>query len=114
VDVSIAFQRIVYPSGRAPSASSENRIEAVEIRADELAIIDEIGYAAVLLRPQLFGQEPNIHARCIGTHDGDTITGLVEGNQQLKIRLGFIDSPELGQAFGYRAKAAAGKWKSEE
>ena len=54
----------------------------------------------------LFGQEPNIHARCIGVHDGDSIRVLVSGNQQLKIRLGFIDAPEMGQAFGYCAQQA--------
>jgi endonuclease YncB( thermonuclease family) len=62
--------------------------------------------ALLLLANPLLGQEPVIHARCIGIHDGDTITVLVEGSQQLKIRLGFIDAPELGQAFGQRAKHA--------
>jgi endonuclease YncB( thermonuclease family) len=62
--------------------------------------------ALLLLRPQLFCQEPVIRARCIGVHDGDTITVLVEDSQQLRIRLTWIDSPEMGQAFGYRAKQA--------
>jgi endonuclease YncB( thermonuclease family) len=62
--------------------------------------------ALLLLANPLFGQEPNIHARCIGVHDGDSIRVLVSGNQQLKIRLGFIDAPEMGQAFGYWAKQA--------
>jgi hypothetical protein len=60
----------------------------------------------LLLVPRFFGQDPNIRARCIGVHDGDTITVLVEGRQQLRIRLAWIDAPELGQAFGYRAKQA--------
>src|SRR5258708_29718232 len=55
--------------------------------------------ALLLLRTQLFGQESVIRAHCIGVHDGDTITILVKGSQQLRIRLAWIDAPELGQAF---------------
>ena len=38
--------------------------------------------------------------------DGDTIVVLIEGNQQLKIRLEGIDCPESNQDFGNRAKQA--------
>jgi endonuclease YncB( thermonuclease family) len=40
----------------------------------------------------------------VGVHDGDTITLLMAGNQQLKIRLAQIDAPETDQAFGQRSK----------
>ena len=36
--------------------------------------------------------------------DGDTIVVLIEGNQQVKIRLEGIDCPESNQDFGNRAK----------
>ena len=39
-------------------------------------------------------------------HDGDSITLLTAGNSQIKIRVAFLDAPELNQAFGYRAKQA--------
>ena len=42
----------------------------------------------------------------MGVHDGDSITLLAAGNKQLKIRVAFLDAPELGQPFGYRAKQA--------
>ena len=42
-------------------------------------------------------------AKCVGVTDGDTITVLV-GLEQMKIRLGGIDTPETGQDFANRAK----------
>ena len=62
--------------------------------------------ALLLLRLQLFGQEPNIRARCVGVTDGDTVKVLTTDQQLLRIRLAWIDAPEKGQAFGQRAKQA--------
>jgi endonuclease YncB( thermonuclease family) len=45
-----------------------------------------------------------IEGRVVGVHDGDTVTLLIMGNQQLKIRLAQIDAPELDQAFGQKSK----------
>ena len=45
-----------------------------------------------------------IEGRVIGVHDGDTVTLLIAGNQQLKIRLAQIDAPELDQPFGQQSK----------
>lgn len=45
--------------------------------------------------------------RCVGVHDGDSITVLLEtpdGMRQSKIRLDAIDAPELGQAFSSRSR----------
>jgi len=42
--------------------------------------------------------------RVVGVHDGDTLTLLMAGNQQIKIRLAQIDAPESDQAFGQRSK----------
>jgi endonuclease YncB( thermonuclease family) len=62
--------------------------------------------ALLLLANPLFGQEPVIRARCVGVTDGDTVKVLTADQQLLRIRLAWIDSPEMGQAFGYRAKQA--------
>ena len=40
----------------------------------------------------------------VGVHDGDTVTLLLEGNHQIKVRLAQIDAPELDQAFGQQSK----------
>ncbi|UKB78547.1 thermonuclease family protein [Chryseobacterium sp. MEBOG07] len=42
--------------------------------------------------------------KVIKISDGDTITLLLKGNQQKKIRLAEVDCPESGQAFGKNAK----------
>lgn len=47
--------------------------------------------------------------RCVGVHDGDSITLLLDtpaGKRQAKIRLDGIDAPELGQPFSRVARAA--------
>ncbi|MEZ5664694.1 MAG: thermonuclease family protein [Burkholderiaceae bacterium] len=45
-----------------------------------------------------------ITGRVVEVIDGDTVTVLVQGRKQLKVRLAGIDAPERKQAFGQRAK----------
>ena len=45
-------------------------------------------------------------AKVVGISDGDTCTVLTADNQQVKIRLAGIDTPEKFQAFGTKAKQA--------
>ena len=45
-----------------------------------------------------------ITGRVVGVHDGDSITVLASGNEQLKVRLDGIDAPELKQAFSQQSK----------
>lgn len=47
-----------------------------------------------------------VECRVVGVHDGDTLTCLVAGNRQMKVRLFGIDAPELRQPFGMRSKQA--------
>ena len=42
--------------------------------------------------------------KVVGIADGDTITVLRDGNEQVKIRLYGIDAPESGQPFGKASK----------
>jgi endonuclease YncB( thermonuclease family) len=54
-----------------------------------------------------FGLEHvSIHGRITGVIDGDTVNVLTQANQQIRVRIPFIDAPEKGQPFGQRAKAA--------
>lgn len=43
-------------------------------------------------------------AKVVGITDGDTITVLLDGNIQKKLRLAEVDCPESGQPFGKNAK----------
>ena len=55
----------------------------------------------------LLKAEPQtITGRCVGVHDGDSMTVLAAGNVQLKIRLEGIDAPELKQPFSQQSKEA--------
>lgn len=47
-----------------------------------------------------------IAGRVVGVTDGDTLTLLVNGRDQVKVRLAWIDAPEAGQPYGQQAKQA--------
>lgn len=47
-----------------------------------------------------------LSGRVVGIADGDTLTLLVPGNVQEKIRLSGIDAPEKGQPYGEASKQA--------
>ena len=45
-----------------------------------------------------------LKGKAVSIADGDTFTLLVNGNEQVKIRIDGIDAPEKKQDFGNRAK----------
>lgn len=47
-----------------------------------------------------------LNGKVIGVTDGDTITVLLAGHDQVKVRLANIDAPEKAQPFGQRSKQA--------
>ncbi len=47
-----------------------------------------------------------LEGKVISIADGDTLTILTDENQQVKVRLSGIDTPEKNQAFGDKAKQA--------
>ena len=49
------------------------------------------------------GLPERFQGKVVGVHDGDTVTVLLNRRQH-KVRLGGIDSPERGQAFGTKSK----------
>jgi micrococcal nuclease len=52
--------------------------------------------------PHAMGQ--TITGRVVGVSDGDSLTLLVQGNRQIKVRLDGVDAPEGGQEFSRNAK----------
>lgn len=46
----------------------------------------------------------DLSCKVVGISDGDTITALCPGNEQVKVRLAEIDAPEKAQPFGARSK----------
>lgn len=47
-----------------------------------------------------------ISCKVVGVSDGDTLTALCAGNEQMKVRLAEIDAPEKDQPFGTKSKQA--------
>ena len=60
----------------------------------------------LLLSTQALAAEATLNLRVVGVHDGDTLTGLTDAKEQVKVRLDAIDAPELGQPFGQASKKA--------
>jgi endonuclease YncB( thermonuclease family) len=50
--------------------------------------------------------QDTLHGRVVGVTDGDTLKVLTAEKQLLRVRVSWIDAPEMGQAFGQRAKQA--------
>ena len=64
------------------------------------------GGLILLLLVTLTVQAGTLTGKVVGVHDADTLTLLVAGNQQVKVRLAGIDAPELAQPYGQQAKQA--------
>jgi endonuclease YncB( thermonuclease family) len=59
---------------------------------------------SLLLSLGQFAGATELAGRVVGITDGDTLTLLYEGNQQVRIRLAEIDAPESRQPYGNRAR----------
>lgn len=53
-----------------------------------------LGVCLVLIIAGIPATAETLTGRVVGVHDGDTLTLLVVGNQQVKVRLAGIDAPE--------------------
>jgi len=62
--------------------------------------------ALIFLLIALATQAATLQGKVVHIADGDTLTLLTSSNQQVKIRLAGIDTPEKAQPFGNKAKQA--------
>jgi len=66
-------------------------------------------------KPHPVPKGQTVTGRCVGVHDGDSMTVLIDGNRQVKVRLDSIDASELGQAVraGFEAGVVgSGVWQA--
>ena len=61
---------------------------------------------ALLLVAGCVQSADTLQGKVVSIADGDTLTLLNSTNQQIKVRLAEIDTPEMGQPYGNRAKQA--------
>jgi endonuclease YncB( thermonuclease family) len=59
--------------------------------------------AGAMLATASVGHSETLIGRVVKVSDGDTLTLLV-GREQVRVRVDAIDAPEIGQAFGERAR----------
>lgn len=64
----------------------------------------QISLLSFLLFTLLSAVAEEITGHVVGVADGDTLTLLVKGHDQIKVRLAEIDAPEKSQPFGQRSK----------
>ena len=57
----------------------------------------------ILLLAMLYASLFAFNGKVVSIHDGDTIT-ILQGKQQIKVRLFGIDAPELKQPYGKKSK----------
>lgn len=61
---------------------------------------------ALLFAVYADAQATTLRGRCVAVIDGDTVEVVIDQHQLLRIRVAWIDAPEIGQAFGNAAKQA--------
>ena len=61
-----------------------------------------IGFIALLTFSGVYAD--TLTGKVVKVADGDTVTVLIEGNKQERVRLAGIDAPERKQAYGKKSK----------
>ena len=73
---------------------------------NQLRHLIKLTIALILLLATFTTQAATLQGKVVHIADGDTLTVLTNANQQVKIRLAGIDTPEKAQPFGNKAKQA--------
>jgi micrococcal nuclease len=95
--------------GEAVFVAAERGIVLPRVLALVLVVILVASTATAADKTIAIPAGETVTGRCVGIHDGDSITILVDtpdGKRQAKVRLDGIDAPELGQPFSRVSRAA--------
>jgi len=83
----------------------------------DVLVIRRVLFRFILLLGTAFPVTPaaaqTVSGKVVGVSDGDSLTLLVQGNRQIKVRLEGIDAPETGQEFSRELEGrtfSAGVW----
>jgi len=80
----------------------------VDLRRMDVLATRRVLFRILLLLGTAFLVTPaaaeTVSGKVVGVSDGDSLTLLVQGNRQIKVRLDGIDAPEGGQEFSKNAK----------
>lgn len=104
-DAHSLHQRLLANSPKLPNTSGPNHMQFHHSGGNKI-IAFILAFSFAWSASQIHAQNEAVSARCVGVHDGDSITVLTAGNVQLKVRLEGIDAPELKQPFSQQSKEA--------
>jgi len=71
-----------------------------------LALLIAVCLPSTLLAAPAATTAKNLTLKVVSVHDGDTLTGINDANEQVKVRLDAVDAPELSQPYGQASKKA--------
>jgi endonuclease YncB( thermonuclease family) len=86
--------------------TAAHRIETLGMLMGGMSMLRQAVLAITLLWTTLPATAAELHGLVVGIQDGDTLALLVDGQDEVRIRLAEIDTPESRQLWGSRARQA--------
>lgn len=113
IGLSVPADSPVTNSHAAAAAASESQVATASNEdapkaafAAAVPVVAETSVSAETAASAPVKSEYDVECKVVGVSDGDTITCLENGHDQIKVRLNQIDAPEKAQDFGNASKKA--------